>query len=321
MAPKNPDSEAEDGERKASLKDYVVYAFCRVLAFVMLCTDVRGAVRFARFLSLILWRVDRRHREVGEANVRKAYAGTLPEPEVRRIVRGVYENLGITVAEATHAPRRFKGRAKRKWFTFAGVEEARKVVGKGPVLFLGGHIGNWEYLVPAAGVAGFEVLSVARPLDNPLVDRWVLAMRESIGHFCVPKEGALKGLIRTARSGKSIGLLVDQNGGRHGRLGTFFGMPCSTQSAGISLARRLDIPFFVTTVERRAPGFHHFVMGPPVYVRDDDEGEQQALDELNRQLEQRVRRRPEDWMWLHRRWRIKADWGFPVPATDGKGGS
>jgi KDO2-lipid IV(A) lauroyltransferase len=316
----DPEAAGDGDGRTPGLGDRVEYALLRLLGFVLLSLDLRAAMRLARFLAGILHRVDRRHREVGEENLRRAYRGALPEPEVRRIVRRVYENLGVTVAEAVHAPRRLRGRAARRAFEYSGLEEAKRVVGDGPILFLSAHLGNWEYLVPAARAGGVEVLTVARPLDNPLLDRWVTRFRESIGHRSLPKEGALKGLLRTARSGKSIGLLVDQNGGRHGRLSSFFGLPCSTQAAGISLARRLGSPFFVATIERRAPGFHRFVVGPPVYVGDDDAAEREALDELNRQLEERVRRHPDHWMWLHRRWRIKAAWGFPAPATDGKEG-
>ncbi len=258
------------------------------------------------------------HRRVAEDNLRRAYGGALPEKEVRRLARRVYERLGITAAEVLHGPRRIRGRAAARWFTAEGVEEIRRAVGDRPLLFLGGHLGNWEHLIPAARSAGLDILTVVRPLDNPLLDRWVRSVRHAVGHYSVPKAGALRGLLRTVRDGHHVGMLVDQCGGRHGKIAAFFGRPCSTQAAGITLARRLGAPFVIGSLERRAPGFHRLVFGPPVYVRDDDAGEAEALQEMNRQIEERVRRHPEDWMWLHRRWRIKADWGFPVEPTEGK---
>ncbi|HEU4395284.1 MAG TPA: lysophospholipid acyltransferase family protein, partial [Planctomycetota bacterium] len=137
-----------------------------------------------------------------------------------------------------------------------------------------------------------------------------------VGNEPVAKGGAMRNFLRALRSGRSVGMLVDQNGGRHGRLSTFFGRPCSTLSAGVTLARRMKVPFVVVALERQAPGIHRLVAAPPVYVEDDDDAEQRAVDEMNRQLEACVRRRPSDWMWLHRRWRIKADWGFPVEPTE-----
>jgi KDO2-lipid IV(A) lauroyltransferase len=314
-----PGTTGEEGA--PTLRHRAEYLFARAAGFVLLCTDLRGASRIGRLLGRILGAVDRRHRLIAEDNVRRAYGGSLPEAEVRRLVRRVYEGLGITVAEVLHGPRRFRGRAERKWFRFEGGEELRRAVGDRPVVLLGAHFGNWEYLATAARLAGLPSVSVARPLDNPLLDRWVAEIRGSLGNVPLEKEGALRGLIRAVRDGRNVGMLVDQNGGRHGRIAPFFGRPCSTQSAGVSLARRLGVPFSIGTLERRAPGFHRFVLGPPVYVRDDDAGEQEAIEEMNRQLEARVRRRPEDWMWLHRRWRIKADWGFPVEPTEPGGGN
>jgi lauroyl/myristoyl acyltransferase len=240
-----------------TLANRIEYAFVRLLAVAVLCTDVRGAARIGRVLGRLLGKIDRRHRELAEDNLRRAYGAALPEAEVKRIVDRVYENM-------------------------------------------------------------LDILTVARPLDNPLVDGWVTSVRHAVGHFSVPKDGALRGLLRTVRSGKCIGMLADQNGGRHGRLSTFFGRPCSTQAGGIVLARRLGIPFTIGSLERRAPGFHRLVLGPPVYVRDGEDGEREAVDAMNRGIEEFVRRRPADWMWLHRRWRIKADWGFPVEPTEGK---
>jgi KDO2-lipid IV(A) lauroyltransferase len=314
-----PPAEASTGETpRAGLGDLLEYVLVRALTFALLCTDLRGAARIGSALGTLLAAVDLRHRRVAEDNLRRAYGGSLPERSVRRIAWRVYERLGITAAEVAHGPRRIRGGAAKRWFTVTGVEEARRFSGGKPILFVGGHLGNWEHLIPAAKSAGLEVLTVARPLDNPLLDRWVTEIRHAVGHYSVPKAGALRGLVRTVREGKNVGMLLDQNGGRHGTLARFFGRPCSTQSAGISLARRLGIPFCVGHLERRAPGFHRLAFGRPVYVRDDDAGEQEAVEEMNRQLEERVRRRPEDWMWLHRRWRIKADWGFPVEPTEGR---
>ncbi len=300
-----------------SLRHRLEYALVRAACLALLCTDLRGAARIGRALGRLLGAVDLRHRGTAEENVRRAYGGALPGARVKGIVDRVYENLGVTAAETLHGPRRIRGRAAGRWFVVDLDPDLRARLREGPVMFLGGHIGNWEHLVPAARAGGLDILTVARPLDNPLLDRWVTEVRHAVGHFSVPKEGALRGLLRTVRQGKCIGMLADQNGGRHGRLSTFFGRPCSTQAGGIVLARRLGIPFTVGSLERRAPGFHRLVLGPPVYVRDAEAGEQEAVEEMNRQLEERVRRHPEDWMWLHRRWRIRADWGFPVEPTEG----
>jgi len=286
------------------------YAGVRLLAFVLGCTDVHGATRIGAALGRVLWFVDRRHRAVAEDNLRKAYAGALPDREIRRIAREVYENIGRTGAEFVHGPRRLRGRAGARCFEVTGAEPLREAAGEGPAVFLSAHFGNWEHSVAAARGAGFDTVSVARPLDNPLLDRWIGRMRRATGTETVEKRGALRGLLRVARQGRSVAMLMDQNAGRHGMLVPFFGRPCSTIPAGVALARRLGAPVSVGTMERRAPGIHRLRLGPPMYVRDGEGGEKEALVEVNRQLEGRIRERPADWLWLHRRWRVKDDWGL-----------
>jgi KDO2-lipid IV(A) lauroyltransferase len=317
VANEDPAGEDEEGGAPSTtIRHRLEYLLVRATQFAILCTDVRGAMRIGRVLGRLLGAVDRRHRVVAVENLRGAYGPTLGEEEADRMALRVYERLGGTAAEMIHGPRLLRGRAARRRLPSSGAEGLLRAAQGRPVVLLSGHLGNWEFLVPAARIAGFDLVPVARPLDNPLLDRWLEGLRAAMGNRPLPKRGALRSLVRAVRAGRSIGLLVDQNAGRRGKLSTFFGRPCSTQVAGIALARRMKIPFAVVSLERSAPGIHRFVLGPPMYVRDDDEAEARAVDEMNRQLEERVRRRPEDWMWLHRRWRIKAAWGFPVEATE-----
>ncbi|MCK6481504.1 MAG: lysophospholipid acyltransferase family protein [Planctomycetes bacterium] len=303
--------------RDPTLGDRVEYLWVRALATVLLCTDVRGAARIGSFLAGIFGRIDRRHRHTAMDNLRRAYAGSLSEEEVRRTARRVYERIGVTAAEVLHAPRRLRRTSMGKFLRVEGAEELRRVTGGGPIIFHAAHLGNWEFLIPGARFAGIDIVSVARPMDNPLMDRWVASVRASIGYRPLPKYGALRELVKVVRAGRSVGIVSDQNGGRHGRLATFFGRPASTQAAGISLARRLGVHWVFGYIERVRVGEHRIRLNPPRLVPDDDAAEQAEIEELNRQVEEAIRRRPEDWMWLHRRWRIKADWGFPVEPTEG----
>ncbi len=314
---KRNDSITAGEERKPTLGHRLEYLAVRAFAFVMLSTDVGGAARIGSFLGGLVGRVDRRHRFTAMENLRRAYGGSMSEREIARTAIRVYQRIGVTAAEFLHGPRRLRGRAVRKWFAVQGVDEILRATGGGPVVFHGAHLGNWEHLIAAARTVGMEIVPVARPLDNPLLDRWVASIRAATGTLPTPKYGALRSLIRVIRDGRCVGIVADQNGGRGGTLASFFGRPCSTQSAGITLARRMRIPWAFGCLERGRVGVHRLRVGPPRLVPDDDAGEQAEVEELNRQVEAAVRRRPEDWMWLHRRWRIKADWGFPVEPTEG----
>ncbi|HEU4395402.1 MAG TPA: hypothetical protein VFS92_07535, partial [Planctomycetota bacterium] len=171
------DDRADEGGGGIRLRHRLEYLLARAAAFALLCTDVRGAARIGRALARLLGRVDARHRRVAEENFRNAYGPSLPEAEVKRLAMAVYDGLGTTAAEVIHGPRRIRGRAARRWFVPQGLEALRATVGDGPVVFLGAHLGNWEHMVTALRVHGWGLVPVARPLDNPLLDRWIERLR------------------------------------------------------------------------------------------------------------------------------------------------
>ncbi len=313
-APSRPRASAADGggpgsdeRRPVSLGHRVEYLLVRALAFVLLSTDLRGAVRIAEALAGLLGALDRRHRRTAEDNLRRALGPDMAEGAAGPMARAVYRSLGRTAAEFVHGPRRLRGGAVRRFLSVSGHEP---YAGGGPVIFLSAHHGNWEHAPAAARTAGFDVVSVSRPLDNPLLDRWVEGIRAATGAPTVSKRGALRGLLRVVRGGRSVGMLMDQNAGRHGRPIPFFGRIASTIPTGVALARRLGVPVAVATMERRAPGFHVLRFWPPLHVGDGEDAEDRALAEVNRRLERDIRRRPADWLWLHRRWRLKEEWGL-----------
>jgi len=304
-----------DGPAAPTLLQRLEYLGLRAFAFALLCTDLRGAARMGSAASRAVGLLDPRHREIGFRNLRRAYGPALPDAEARRIVWKVYEGLGVTAAEWVHGPRRLRGRARARWIEVEGAEAVRRAAKGGPVVFLSAHLGNWEHGIAAARQAGFDVIAIARPLDSPLLAGWIDRQRARTGTPTVQKYGALRGLIRAVRAGRSIAMLMDQNAGKRGRLVPFFGRPVSTIPSGVALAKRLRLPVVVATMERRAPGFHRLRFGPPMYVEDGAGGEDRMLETVNRVLEARVRERPGDWLWLHRRWRVKADWGLGGPVS------
>ncbi|MHC4820172.1 MAG: lysophospholipid acyltransferase family protein, partial [Planctomycetota bacterium] len=277
--------DGESDQRKVTLGHRLEYVLVRMLAFVLRSTDVHGATRIGAALGRLLGLVDRRHRRVCDGNLQLAYGDAMSAEERTRVMWEVYENIGMTAAEFVHGPRRLRGKARARWMSVTGAEELNRERDGGPAIFLSAHFGNWEQAPAAASLEGIRVTSVARPLDNPLLDRWVIDLRTSTGNEVVMKQGALRELIRVARRGRSIAILVDQNAGRHGKVVPFFGQPVSTFPTGIALAKRLGAPVTVGHIERLAPGRHRLHLGAPFRVGEDEGGEDEALAEVNRQIE------------------------------------
>ncbi len=245
---------------------------------------------------------------VADANLRLA----MPELDAssrRRIVRGVWDNLGRTVAELPHlATLRRDTPSGPGWVaTGAEVLEAQARTG-GPVLFVSGHIGNWEMLPPAVAQLGLPFASFYRAAANPLVDALIRNLRRDAVGCDVPlfakgPRGARAALGHVLRGG-ALGMLVDQkmNDGIEARL---FGQPAMTAPALASIALRQRCPVIPGRIERLGPARLRLVVDAPLVLPDTGNrtADEAALtQQVNDVLERWIRMRPDTWLWLHRRW-------------------
>lgn len=245
---------------------------------------------------------------VADRNLRLAMPG-LDARARARIVRGVWDNLGRTVAEFPHLSRlRFQAASGPGWDAVgAEVLEAQARVG-GPVLFVSGHIGNWEMLPPAVAHFGLRFSSFYRAAANPMVDAMIrdlrnIAMGSEVRLFAKGARGARAALGHVLKGG-SLGMLVDQkmNDGIEARL---FGQPAMTATALAAIALRQRCPVIPGRIDRLGPARLRMVVEPPLPLPDsgDRAANQAALtQQINDVLEHWIRARPESWLWLHRRW-------------------
>jgi Kdo2-lipid IVA lauroyltransferase/acyltransferase len=243
---------------------------------------------------------------VADTNLRLALPG-LDATARRRIIRGVWENLGRTVCEMPHVP--FLGpTASGPGWELEGVEIARMIAAHpGPVIFFSGHIANWE--MHAAVAHGFGVsLSLAyRAPDNPIVDARMAAIRAQASGgaplFAKGAKGA-RGMVQHLMSGGRLGMLMDQKM-NDGIAVPFFGHPAMTAPALAALALRHRCLVVPVNMIRLGPARFREVCEMPLALPDT--GDRQAdivalTTAVNQHLEQWIRERPESWLWLHRRW-------------------
>ena len=244
---------------------------------------------------------------VAHANLRAA----MPELDAaarRRVVRGVWENLGRTVGELPHLAGLGPAAAGPGW-ELAGAEALRPLLARdGPAILFSGHIGNWEALPVAAAAAGAPFHSMYRTIENREIDALLLdlrrrAMRYDVQMFPKGAAGAIQAM-RHLRAGGRLGMLMDQkmNDGIPAR---FFGLPAMTAPALAVLALRLRCPVIPGWVERTGPARFRVTCEPPMTLPDsgDRDADIAALTQaMNDRLEAWIRAKPEGWLWLHRRW-------------------
>lgn len=269
------------------------------------------ALRVGEAGAWLMWLFDRPHRRIGMTNLGIAFPEK-PIAERERILRESILNLGRMAAELAHLPH-FTDNDLRRMVRFdneAWWEEVVTWDRDAGVLILSGHFGNWELLVYAHGRRGQPVHMVHRTIANPYVDRWFNALRARAGTKLVRKKGAAGGVLHALREREILVLPFDQNSTRGlGVFVDFFGLPASTNTGIARLALRTGahvIPGFIVREGREA---RHTVHVLP-FVDMEETGDFQEDVRRNTQrmslvFEEMVRRHPEQWLWIHKRWKTR----------------
>jgi KDO2-lipid IV(A) lauroyltransferase len=170
-----------------------------------------------------------------------------------------------------------------------------------------GHFGNWEMAGYLFGVFGFPPHSVARTLDNPHLDRFLRAFRERTGQKLIPKNGGYDQMLEVLGGQGVLSFLADQDAGQRGLYVQFFGRPASTHKAIALLAVEHDAPIVVGGARRLGDDFRYEVVCEdlidPADFRDSPDIVKDMTQRYTSALERMVRRDPDQYLWLHRRWK------------------
>jgi KDO2-lipid IV(A) lauroyltransferase len=266
----------------------------------------RGGDWLVRSLAALWYRLDRRHRRITLANLELAYGEALSPAARERLARGVFchfVRFAWEMLELLLAPLA----VIRRKVVIVGEEHAQAAaaLGRG-IVAIAAHTGNWEYTVMGYGLKYRPVAVVGREMDHPGAARLVRYLRERGGNAMVDKQKGLKGILGHLRQNRSVGIVIDQNTTTEGGLLVdFFGKPARTTPVAALLARR-GVPVLPTLSRRLADGRHLMVILPPLPLTktaDPEADIQRHLEAQSRVIEAWVRTCPEQWLWLHRRWK------------------
>lgn len=304
--PKLPVS-GEGGRRRirARIEFWAVSLAVRALGILPRATARFGGRALGYAAYLVLGRL----RSVGQQNLRMALPG-MGRRERKRILRGEYRSLGWQLAEFCLMPGYGAERA-RHLIRYDGLESylAARDRGKG-VLVLTGHLGAWELSSFFHSLMGYPMGMVIRRLDNPLIDAMVNRIRCLHGNRVMHKDDFARGLIGEMRAGGTVGILMDTNmTPPQGVFVPFFGVPACTASGMARVARKTGaavLPGFLLweAAERRYV-LHFGEELEVVATEDQDEDARVNTARFTAVIEGYVRRYPDQWLWMHRRWKTR----------------
>jgi len=267
----------------------------------------RLALALGRGLGRLWADLDSRHVRIAADNLRHAYPHW-DEARLLRTARAVYAHFGSILFDILWMERRSRGEIMAL-VDVQGADEARAaLLERRGVVYVACHLGNWELNGIAAGWL-FEPLSVvARPLDNPALDGHLVAFRQKSGNAVLYKKNVLGPALRLLRDGKGVAFLIDQNvQADEGIFVDFFGRPAASTTVAAALAVRVECPIVHGWTELRPDGrylMRYGVTRPRPGAERSAEVER-LTQELAHVIEGYVRTAPEQWLWLHRRWKTR----------------
>jgi Kdo2-lipid IVA lauroyltransferase/acyltransferase len=246
---------------------------------------------------------------VGRRNLKRAFPEK-SDAEIERILRGVWENLGRYALEYPHLKRIWDydpGPGRPRRIEVAGVDQFLGLRDDGkPGLIFAAHLGNWELLPVAAARHGLPVTVLYRPPNNPIAAELLERIRrDAMGELISTGVHSAVAAVEVIERGGHLGMLVDQHS-RFGPVVPFFGNPVRAAPLLAKLARRYQCPLHGARVERLGGARFRATLTPPIEVpvTDDAAADVEAImTEVTSIIEGWVRERPEQWLWLHRRWR------------------
>ncbi len=286
--------------QRSPLRNWTEYALAFAVLASLRWTPAAWAGRLARVYTTMLDRAIPRLRRVARANL----AFALPQADPEAIIDGVFRSIARILVAFARFPSIRRENVGR-WIRCEGTEHYDEAIraGRG-VLFATAHLGNWELSAFAHAYFRSPMNVVVRPLDNPLIDRLVERRRGLSGNRPLFKKDYARAILKALAANEAVGVLIDQNASLDsGVFVDFFGMPACAGTGFAKLAARSGatvIPGFALWSEGERKYVLRFY--PPVPMTGDAARDTQLLQA---KLEEIIRQHPDQWLWIHRRWKTR----------------
>jgi len=301
-----------------SLLDLVCAGLVRGLNLIFHLLPIEFTLWLARRCSIIVYFLNRPRRIVAYTNLRAAFCAGKSPDELRKLTKRVYQGLAQVFLEIVSLTKVNK-KYVEKYVEIVGAENFYKIKDHpNGIIFLTAHFGNWELSGVVSALMGFPLIVLAREQNMKRLDNLLNRLRRSKGLVVVTKGITIKYIVKALHSGKIIGMLGDQNAGKTGQQVEFFGRPAATAPGTVRIAAKTGayvLPVF--TARLRGP-YHRLMVGEPISIKK-NEDTVPYLEKYNKLLEKYITMYPDQWLWLHKRWKASTVKKVVV-LSDGKAG-
>lgn len=300
---------AKPSQKYSLYRMRVEYGAAMVLLTLFRLLPWRLSLALSHGLAGLLFYLVPERRRITQDNLHQALGEERSAEEIVRLAKASYRSLAQSIVEFSKlnvlSREEIVSRVK-----IEGAEHVREAIAQGHgVIYLSSHLGNWEWMNAAHAAFGFPTYAVARPLDNPYLDRFVNRLRIRFGSHVISSKspGVIREILKALHRGEGVGFLMDQSVvGDRGVFVDFFGKPAYTHKVVALMAQRTGAPVIPMFMTRREEGRHRLVYEKPLELMTTGNRDQDVLantQRMTKTIEDWVRAHPEQWLWMHDRWK------------------
>ena len=291
---------------KFKFRRYYLYYLGRVLAFVIYLFPLRISLHFAKIAGRIVFWALGRYRNIATENLKAAFGTEKTDRDLYRIAQGVFENLGKNAVELVNFPKINKENI-RYMVEIAHRErlEAAYAKGKG-IVVITGHIGNWELMAATLRLNGYPGVTIGRRIYFDKYDKYLNWLRKLHDVNVVYRDESPRKMLRVLKENRIVGIVADQDvDSVDGVFVDFFGRKAYTPIGPVVLAKASGAVLLPVLILRKNGG-HTLMVEEPIELVDTGDKEKDLVENTQKWslvLESYIRRYPEQWVWIHRRWK------------------
>ncbi len=284
---------------------YALYLLVRVVAMIFDMFPLRTSMKIHGFTGRIIRLIDRKHVKITRKNLERSPTAVAPD-DIEAFTQRAYAHLGRSFVEILSVPGLLR---RRKFMSLMRMERFELLEplfrkGRGIIVTIG-HLGNWEIIGLAVSLSGYPLHSLARPIENPWIERWLKRFRSRTGQIIISKYNALGEMVRVLKRNEILVIQVDQDARDSGVFVEFFGRPASTHRSPALLALKYGSPILPVNIYRDRDKNVCLVTEPifPEDFKKCADPVQELTQAFTTRLEQFVLEHPEQWLWMHDRWK------------------
>ena len=289
-----------------NVQHLVEYGAFQTVGFILRVLPLRTVQKLGAVLGEFVGMTLGYRREVTKDNLRNAFPDADGDA-LQAIMRGSYRNVGISLFEFLCLPR-FTVSALNTLVSITNRDYVRELYARGNgLIFLSAHFGNWEPLAQAIPVGiGIPVHVIVKPQSNKYVDRIISRWRTSFGNFIIPMESSVRELLKSLREKKAIGMAADQAAAKESLFVPFFGREVPTYEGPAMFSLKTGAPLIIG-VAVRLPDGKYEAQFTEVPSSDLEGYTRENVATLTKRhvamTEAVIRKYPDQWMWMHKRWK------------------